>query len=241
MKKAKIICSYCGGEFERRAEKHKWNIKNNRLEYCDKDCLYSALRLKNIECEQCGRSFHPSDATRRFCSKVCWNEYNSVHMRSLENKFCKQCGNEFRPNECGRKFCSRPCAGRYNQAHKTTTYKVSKLEKFLQQELPKKFRYKFIFNSRSILGIGTELDIYTPALKIACEINGPTHYLPIYGLGALLKVQKRDKDKKRQCKILGIKLYIINVSLQTKVTTETSTVFLNRIIKFIKNIKIARD
>lgn len=51
-----------------------------------------------------------------------------------------------------------------------------------------------------------ELDFYIPDLHLAIELNGPTHYKPIYGQAKFLRQQRNDELKRRLCKKLGITL-----------------------------------
>jgi hypothetical protein len=58
-----------------------------------------------------------------------------------------------------------------------------------------------------------ELDIFNKTKKFAIEVNGPTHYMDIYGEKQLLEVKERDMIKEIQCKENDIKL--ISVKVQT--------------------------
>jgi hypothetical protein len=60
---------------------------------------------------------------------------------------------------------------------------------------------------------GLELDCYLPDLKIGFEYQGKQHYFPIDAWGGIIslkKVQERDLRKKELCKILDIKLIVID-------------------------------
>lgn len=70
---------------------------------------------------------------------------------------------------------------------------------------------KFICNDRKLLK-GLELDFYFPDLKLAFELNGITHYEPIYGIDRLKRSQDSDKRKMSFCYELGIELAIIDIS-----------------------------
>lgn len=54
--------------------------------------------------------------------------------------------------------------------------------------------------------------MYFPSLKLAFEIQGPSHFLPIYGEEKLTAEQKNDQDKRDKCKELGITLVEIDIS-----------------------------
>lgn len=51
-----------------------------------------------------------------------------------------------------------------------------------------------------------ELDFYIPNLKLAIELNGITHYEPVYGEDKLKRQQLNDTIKRNECKRLGIRL-----------------------------------
>ena len=107
-------------------------------------------------------------------------------------------------------FCSRSCAATYNNTHKTHGTRVSKLEVFLQEELPKKYSYEFHFNRKD--AINSELDVYIPELKLAFELNGIFHYEPIYGPDKLNQIQNNDNRKFQACLEQGIELCVIDTS-----------------------------
>ena len=76
-------------------------------------------------------------------------------------------------------------------------------------------------------------------MKLAFEINGITHYKPIYGEEKFQKIVKNDLQKQKECKKLGIDLIIIDVSSQKNYKEETSKIFLQKIISEIdKKIKM---
>ena len=55
LSKVKLMCDYCGKEFERYAS----NIKPNRKHYCSKECMQEskkAAKEKRI-CKTCGKEF----------------------------------------------------------------------------------------------------------------------------------------------------------------------------------------
>jgi len=107
-------------------------------------------------------------------------------------------------------FCSRSCSATYNNKNKTYGIRVSKLELFLQEELTKKYQYKFHFNRKD--AINSELDIYIPELKLAFELNGIFHYEPIYGPEKLNQIQNNDNRKFQACLEHGIELCVIDTS-----------------------------
>jgi hypothetical protein len=125
-------------------------------------------------------------------------------------------------------FCSGSCRTTFNNKHKKHGIKISKLEIFIQENLNNNFNYDF--NNRDICD-GLELDIYIPELKIAFEINGITHYKPIYGEEKFIKSVNKDKLKKELCKKKSIQLYIIKDE-----ATKFNHIYSTQILNVINNI-----
>ena len=59
--------------------------------------------------------------------------------------------------------------------------------------------------------IGKELDIFLPEINAAIEVDGPTHYDPIFGEEKLKKIQERDEIKNKLCDEKGILLIRIKL------------------------------
>lgn len=71
----------------------------------------------------------------------------------------------------------------------------SKAERFLYQEL-KKLGYETILHDKSILpGEKYEIDLHIPDLLTIIEIDGPQHFLPVFGEEKLQKVIEYDAIK----------------------------------------------
>lgn len=107
----------------------------------------------------------------------------------------------------------------------------SKLERWIEYNLITSFpNIQFEFNNRDYIGM--ELDIFLPQHNLAIEINGPIHYLPIFGRAKLNQQRKRDRKKCELCKFFGIDLYIVNTTDQKKVTLESCELYVNA-VKYI--------
>lgn len=150
--------------------------------------------------------------------------YCSLNCRNAGNKKqlflkCKQCSVEFirRPSELtdGNAFCTQSCAATYNNLNKTHGCRRSKLELFIEEKIKLEFPYlDFIPNDKST--VSSELDFYFPTLKLAFQINGPTHYKPIFGLDKFISIQRLDSIKRDSCKQQGIQLIEIDCSTDSK-------------------------
>lgn len=96
------------------------------------------------------------------------------------------------------------------------------------------YNFDIYFNSKKI--IGSELDIFIPSLSLALEINGPTHYNPIYGKDKLIKTQANDKLKRKTCRSKNIKFRSINISKLKHFSPNKAQKYLNRIVKIIDGV-----
>lgn len=71
----------------------------------------------------------------------------------------------------------------------------SKLEKFLYQEITGS-GYRVDFHKKSLIANeNLEIDMYIPELKTIIEVDGPSHFLPIWGEEKLQKQIKADFHK----------------------------------------------
>jgi len=71
----------------------------------------------------------------------------------------------------------------------------SKLEKFLYSELTKA-GYSVQYHKKQLIqNQDMELDMYIPAIKTIIEVDGPSHFLPIWGDEKLKKQIKADTQK----------------------------------------------
>ena len=150
----------------------------------------------------------------------------TIYKQSNELKNSKHC------------FCNSSCAATYHNTHKDFGYRRSKLELFIEQQLKKDFpNLNISFNDNKT--IGSELDIYIPALRLAFELNGIFHYEPIYSHDQFTRIQNNDKRKLIECYSHGIELVVIDTSKQTRFTDVSSQKYYS-IIKDIIQLNIGR-
>ncbi len=173
----------------------------------------------------------------KFCSWKCRNEY----ITTKTNVVCTNCDIIFQKELNQQKksknnFCSRSCNITYNNLHKKYGIRISKLEKYLQEELIKQYdNLEFLFNYKTI--INSELDIYIPSIKLAFELNGIFHYEPIYGQEKLIQIQNNDQRKFQACVERDIELCIIDTSEFKNFKLKKAEKYLN-IITMIINLKL---
>lgn len=208
--------------------------------------------LISLECQCCHKTFtqpkHELQWAIKRAKKTNYSYYNycsqgccGLHKTQNGNVqiTCGNCGKpltrimtEYSASKSKKAFCNHSCSATYNNTHKTTGYRRSKLEVWLEQELPKLYpNLEFHFNRKD--AINSELDIYIPSLKLAFELNGIFHYEPIYSEKKLKQTQNNDERKFQACIEQKIELCIIDTSKQTYFKEQTATKFLNIISEII--------
>lgn len=125
-----------------------------------------------------------------------------------------------------------------NDAVRKTSKEGSKLEKHILEFLLNN-NYKVDFHKEQILSnTKLQIDLFLPNMNIAIEVDGPSHFLPVWGDDVLQKNIKY--DQKKQGLILGKGLTLIRIK-QTKDFSKTrSQKICNDLIGLIESIKVTK-
>jgi very-short-patch-repair endonuclease len=122
------------------------------------------------------------------------------------------------------------------KAIKQAAVEGSKLEKFLKYELSKEGYIIEIHKKDLIVNENLEIDMYFPELRTIIEIDGPSHFLPIWGEEKLKKQIKADQNKTGL--ILSKGLAIIRVkSLSDSVALSVKEELKNTLLVILESIK----
>jgi hypothetical protein len=105
-----------------------------------------------------------------------------------------------------------------NEAVRKTSKVGSKLEKFVLEYLLKQNHKVEFHKEQALLNTKLQIDLFLPTMGIAIEIDGPSHFLPVWGEDALQK--NINYDQKKQGLILGKGLTLIRIK-QTKDFSKT--------------------
>ena len=212
----------------------------------------TSRQLLPLRCLHCAKTFNKTKhriqqslqkgqkVSWNFCSHLCSEQHRITTIQVV----CEQCKTSFKKppaeiRDTKHNFCCRSCAAKYNNAHKKHGTRCSKLELWLQEQLPILYpSIEFHFNRTD--AINAELDIFIPSLRLAFELNGIFHYEPIYGPEKLASMQTNDARKSQACFERGVELCIIDTSHQKYFKEQSSTKFLS-IIKNIINSKLSRS
>lgn len=173
-----------------------------------------------IKCDQCGiialrtKNCLNFKTDTTFCSHLCAHKFRTTTTTGN----CKLCNKpiirhkrKFETCKFGR-FCSLSCSAKYCNPIKTVTH-GSKAEKYLYNLICATYpHFKITNNCRTLLSTGYEVDILIEDAKLAIELNGPTHFFPIYGQAIFEKTILHDQSKARELPLLGYTLLVIDIS-----------------------------
>ena len=111
----------------------------------------------------------------------------------------------------------------------------SKLERYLAFEL-NKLGYKVeLHKEHHLKNQALQIDIFLPTIGVAIEVDGPTHFEPIFGQDKLEKIQKSDRQKTGL--ILSCGYYFIRIKHIKKLSHRFQRDTLNKIVKILQMIK----
>ena len=111
----------------------------------------------------------------------------------------------------------------------------SKLERFIREELSK-YGFKVEAHKKNLIANqNLEIDMYFPEIGAIIEVDGPSHFLPIWGQDKLNKQIKADKHKTGL--ILGKGLVIIRVkNLSDSISLASKDALKNNLIDILNEI-----
>lgn len=119
------------------------------------------------------------------------------------------------------------------RAIRETAKTGSKLERFIANIITD--AGFFIEQHQKILmNDNLEVDIYIPTLNVAVEVDGPSHFIPVWGEEKLLLQQKADDEKFGLLKFNGIKLIRIK-NLNKKNSLYSMTEISNTLVQLLKD------
>lgn len=189
---------------------------------CEKNILRYPCELKENNQYWCSRKCRYPDNEKKLveCLK-CKKQFQKVNAECIKT-----------PNH----FCSRSCSASFNNTHKQYGTRRSKLEIYLEDQIKKSYPdLELICNQKSI--IDSELDFYFPELRFAIELNGITHYEPIYGENKFEKIKNNDKRKIIACYEKEIELAIIDSSTCSYLSESAKIKYKNLVFELLEKVK----
>ena len=121
-----------------------------------------------------------------------------------------------------------------NQAVRNSSKVGSKLEHYLLEQLIKD-GFKVDFHKEQILSnTKLQIDLFLPTMNIALEVDGPSHFLPVWGNDVLARNQKY--DKKKTGLIIGKGLKLIRVKQTHDFSKSRASILYTKLVKAIHKI-----
>lgn len=130
-----------------------------------------------------GRSKHPTEGVKRDekvkvkISESVYKHWQGLSEQEYQNRVDKARDQWYNMTEIERKALRDAAA----QAVREASKKGSKMENFLLDQLSKE-GYNILFHKTGLIpNDNLEVDLFIPELKVAIEIDGPSHFFPIWG------------------------------------------------------------
>ena len=120
------------------------------------------------------------------------------------------------------------------EAVRKSSKEGSKLEKFILTGLLEK-GFKVDFHKEQLLSnTKLQIDIFLPEHNIAIEVDGPSHFEPVWGEDALKK--NKTYDSKKTGLLLGKGISLIRITQRHDFSKSRASIILDATINTIKNI-----
>lgn len=120
------------------------------------------------------------------------------------------------------------------EAVRKSSKEGSKLEKFILKGLLNN-GYKVDFHKEQLLSnTKLQLDIFLPQHNIAIEIDGPSHFEPVWGEDALARNQ--NYDQKKAGLLIGKGIKLIRIKQEHDFSTTRSSILLEKLLTGIDTI-----
>ena len=188
-----------------------------------------------------GKHKHPTKGTERpetVKDKIgksvmkSWDNLNDQELEKRKNK-AKNLWNQLSEEEKQHRLSLA------NQAVRVSSKNGSKLESHILSALLKN-GYKTDFHKEHILSnTKLQIDLFLPTMNIAIEVDGPSHFLPVWGEDVLLKNQKY--DKKKTGLIIGKGLSLIRIKQTRDFSKSRADLIVIKLLAAIESAKNNKD
>lgn len=182
-----------------------------------------------------GRSKHPTDGTKRteetkikISSQLVkhWDDLDDKERkrRSLESK--KRWNNMSKAKQ-------QEIRSKATQAIRVSAVEGSKMERHIATEI-RKLGYKVELHKKIIISENLEVDLYIPELNTIIEVDGPSHFYPIWGQEKLEK--QMNADLRKSGSLLSKGYAILRVKSCGEESLAEKTRLTNIVLEKIKDI-----
>lgn len=122
-----------------------------------------------------------------------------------------------------------------NQAIRVTSKVGSKLEKFLLEQLIKNNIEVKFHQEQTLVNTKLQIDLYVPKINLAIEVDGPSHFDPVWGDNTLKKTKQY--DNKKQGLILGKGMALVRIKQTMDFSVSRSMIIFERLLELIKQLE----
>lgn len=121
-----------------------------------------------------------------------------------------------------------------NSAVRVASKTGSKLEKFIFEKLISN-GFKVVFHQEQTLAnTKLQIDLLIPSMNVAIEVDGPSHFLPVWGDDVLQK--NKNYDNKKTGLILGKGLVLIRIKQTKDFSKSRAQVLYNELEQYLNSI-----
>jgi len=111
----------------------------------------------------------------------------------------------------------------------------SKLEHFVLEELTKAGFVVEFHKEHWLQNNRLQIDLFVPELRTAIEVDGPSHFRPVWGIDNLIKNQKADRQKTGL--VLGQGLVLIRVKMEKKFSQRYARQTAKNLLEILNSIE----
>lgn len=204
-----------------RRDAKKFNIKIRDKSEAQKNALKT------------GKHKHPTKGTKRSSGvkakigKSVMNSWDNLSEHELEKRRQKSKDNWESMEDDTRAEILRMA----NEAARLSSKTGSKLEKFLLDKLLED-GHKVDFHKEQMLSnTRLQVDLFLPTMNLAIEVDGPSHFSPIWGQEALQRNQKY--DEKKNGLLTGKGLGLIRIKQTKDFSTSRANIIYQKIVEII--------
>lgn len=182
-----------------------------------------------------GKHKHPtkgttrSDETKQKIGKSVLNSWENLSSSELKKRKLKAKINWENKDEEEKKHMQRSAINAVRETSKTG----SKLEKYIHKKLLSS-GYKVEFHKeQSLVNTKLQLDLFLPSINTVIEIDGPSHFAPVWGGEALKK--NITYDKKKEGLITGRGWHLIRVKQTKDFSPTRADAIMDQIVLLLNN------
>jgi len=217
---------------------HKFNTYSNKLR---RDAIKFKIKIRDKSEAQknalsTGKINHPTKNKKRseeVKDKIgmgvlnSWNKLDEKSLRQRKLKSKKQW--EQMDDEIKENILKKA-----NEAVRESSKRGSKLEKYLMKQLlADGYRVDF-HKEQTLSNTKLQIDLFLPQLNVAIEVDGPSHFRPVWGEDNLNKNKKY--DNKKNGLILGKGLYLIRIEQHKDFSKTRGNIVYKKLLNILQNL-----